>query len=54
MKKLMLQLSYVNSSLVRRSVFFDSYESLSYFLRLLSDSGTLSNVTLSWEFIMEA
>lgn len=54
MKKLMLQLSYVNSSLVRRSVFFDSYESLSYFLRILSDSGTLSNVTISWEFIEEA
>lgn len=53
MKKLMLQLSYVNSSLVRRSVFFDSYESLSYFLRLLSDSGTLSDVTISWEFIKE-
>ena len=51
MKKLMLQLSYVNSSQVRRSVFFDSYESLAYFLRLLSDSGSLSNVTLIWEFV---
>ena len=53
MKKLMLQLSYVNSAFVRRSVFFDSYESLSYFLRLISDSGSMSNVTISWEFVSQ-
>lgn len=51
MKKLMLQLFYVNSAFVRRTVFFDSYESLSYFLRQLSGSGTLSNVTITWEFV---
>lgn len=54
MKKLMLQLTYVNSAYVMRTVFFDSYESLFYFLRQLSGSnGTLSNVTISWEFVSQ-